>query len=105
MPNAFPPQTSQQRFVFQKHSRYLSPGDPEQYTVVDGGGSMNSAGFVGSSSGAQIGKIVWDPVTNAWFFRLDELRFANLDINSVDAQQITNFINSLAKPVTRNPLV
>jgi hypothetical protein len=105
MPNAFPPQTNQQRFTFLKHSRYISPGDPEQYTVVDGGSSMNSAGFVSSASGSQIGKIVFDPISNAWFFRLDELRFADLSITGADATQITSFIAGLAKPTVRDPLV
>lgn len=104
MPNAFPPQTNQQRFTFVKRTKYISDGDPEQYTVVDGGSSMNSAGFVCSASGSQIGKIVFDPISNAWFFRLDELRFANLSVTGADATQILNFISSLAKPTVRNPI-
>lgn len=105
MPNAFPPQTNSNRFNFIMHAGKISPGDPRWYYVQDGGGSVNSAGFVGSCSGQVIGRILYDPIMKRWNFVLDELRFANLAIDGVGALTIQNFINSLALPTAVNPLV
>jgi hypothetical protein len=106
MPNAYPAQTNQQRFTFTK-IQTASPGAPYFYDVIDGGSSMNSAGFVSSGSGQKIGRIQWDWVTAAWVFVL-ETKTTRFDINqtsagNADVLQIKNFIASLAAPVTVNP--
>lgn len=103
MPNAFPAQTNQSRFTFVPRTTFLSNGDPSIYDVVDGGSSMNSAGFVCSAAGGRIGRIEFDPIMRRWGFLLDELRFANLDPNQAalggaDAKQISTFIGTLAIP-------
>lgn len=105
MPNAYPGQISQNRFAFTQ-VQVSSPGTPPYYDVVDGGGSMNSAGFVGSCSGQKIGHIQWDWVSKAWVFVL-ETKGVRFDINqasagAADALQIKNFIATLAAPVTTN---
>ena len=105
MPNAYPAATNQQRFTFTK-IQVSSAGTPPYYDVVDGGGSMNSAGFVGSSSGQKIGHIQWDWVTAAWVFVL-ETKGVRFDINqasagAADVLQIKNFIATLAAPTTTN---
>ena len=105
MPNAYPAQTNQQRFTFTQ-IRISSPGTPYFYDVVDGGGSMNSAGFVSSCSGQKIGRIQWDWVSAAWVFVL-ETKGVRFDINQAsagdaDVLQIKNFIATLAAPTTTN---
>jgi hypothetical protein len=104
MPNSYPAQTNQSRFNFIPRAGFISAGDPSQYDVVDGGGSLNSAGFVGSCSGQVIGRVLFDPIMKRWGFKLDELRFANLSITGADATQISNFIATLAV-VSVDPLV
>ena len=71
------------------------------WDVVDGGGNVNSAGFVSSSSGQVIGHIIWDPILEAFGFRMTEARFANIgrpvagSSNGSDAVQIKNFLTSI----------
>lgn len=103
MPNAFPAQSNATRFRFALNNSKVSAGDPPFYDVIDGGGSMNSAGFVGSCSGDKIGEVRFDPIMKRWGFVISQLRFANLtpagiDPGSSDAALISNFIATLAVP-------
>lgn len=106
MPNAFPPQTNQSRFSFIQIN-ISSPGTPPVYNVVDGGGSMNSAGFVGSCSGQVIGQIRWDFVEARWGY-IAETKGVRFDPNqasagAADVLQIKTFIATLANPTVVAP--
>lgn len=106
MPNSFPAQTNQSRFTFQQIS-ISSPGTPAVYNVIDGGGSMNSAGFVGSCSGQVIGQICWDFVMARWTF-VNQTKNVAFDPNqsssgNADVLQIKNFIATLANPTVVAP--
>src|SRR6266403_3913210 len=103
MPNAFPAQSNATRFFFRPVNTKVSNGDPVWYDVIDGGGSINSAGAVGSCSGEKIGELRFDPIMKRWGFVLSQVRFANLtpagiDPGSSDAALISNFIATLAVP-------
>lgn len=106
MPNAYPGQISQNRFQFTPRN-VSSPGSPVYYDVVDGGASMNSAGFVSSCSGQVIGQIKWNYVNAAWSFELKE-KAPSIDPNqasfgAADVLQIKNFIATLAAPTVVAP--
>ena len=106
MSNAFPGQISQNRFMFQQIN-ISSAGTPPVYNVVDGGGSMNSAGFVGSCSGQVIGPIRWDFVEARWSY-IAETKGVRFDPNqasagAADVLQIKNFIATLAAPTVVAP--
>lgn len=108
MPNQYPGQISQNRFQFQQIT-ISSPGSPAVYNVVDGGGSMNSAGFVGSCSGQVIGQIRWDFVMARWSF-VNQTKGIKFDPNQAsagdaDVLQIKNFIATLASPTVVAPAV
>jgi hypothetical protein len=106
MSNAFPAQTNQSRFMFQQIN-IASPGTPPVYNVVDGGGSMNSAGFVSSCSGQVIGQIRWDFVMARWSYVIDTkgVRFDpnQASAGAADVLQIKNFIATLANPTVVAP--
>lgn len=106
MPNQFPAQINQNRFMFTARN-VSSSGSPVYYDVIDGGGAMNSAGFVSSCSGQVVGQVKWDYVMARWSFELDE-KAPNFDPNqasagAADVLQIKNFIATLASPTVVAP--
>lgn len=89
---------------------YVPAGMPGQtgggvndvWDVVDGGGNVNSAGAICSSSGEVLGKVCWDAILNQYVFVAKEARYTNIaapsvagSSNSTDGLQIKNFLTQL----------
>lgn len=107
MPNAYPAQGNATRFTFTQQ-QISSAGAPAVYDVLDGGGSTNSAGYVGSCSGRRIGEIRFDWVMRRWGFILktkgDQLSTNGFDSGSTDGTLISAFIATLTVPANICPI-